>query len=535
MRNLATGAITGVLCAAPIMALQGMAHPWSGVYALGAGVVVAAVSGRGRTNAAVVASGGVLIGVLGWLLVPLTLEPLLRGDLPTWSAAAVLRTYPVLVADVLHGGLTGFLLALLPAANRDPRPARPERELARIVIVGGGFAGVNAAKRFERLAVRGVPLDVTLISDSNFLLFTPMLAEVASGALEPTHISAPVRPAVSHTRFRNGRVRKFDAEARVVHLGDELVPYDHLVLAVGSVPHSFNLPGVSDHAWTLKNLTDATRLRNHVVRQLETADNEPNPTQRRRLLTFVVAGAGFAGTETIAELFDLVHRVAHYFPGIGPDEPLFVLVHSGDRILPEMSPELAGYALERLRARGIRCQLDTRVTAATADGVTLNDGSSVTTNTFVWTAGNRPSPLVGHDALDTDSCLRAVGMENVWAVGDCARIPDPDGTHYPPTAQHALRQGRAVADNIAAVLRGRDPVEFRFRTLGMLVALGHRTAIADIRGRRFSGLAAWLLWRGIYLAKLPGLDKRIRVLIDWLLDLVFPRDIVVTSPDGVKR
>jgi NADH:ubiquinone reductase (H+-translocating) len=531
MRNLATGAIVGVLCAAPIMAIQGMDFPWYGGYALVAGVVVASVNGRGRTNAAVIASG-VLVGVLGWLLVTLTLEPLLRGEIPSWSAGAVGQAYPVLVADVLHGGLIGLVLALVP----DPGPrSQPERKLTRIVIVGGGFAGVNAAKRFERLAVRGVPVDVTLISDSNFLLFTPMLAEVASGALEPTHISAPVRSAVSHTRFRNGHVRKIDTAARAVHLGDELLPYDHLVLAVGSVPHSFDLPGVAEHAWALKNLADATRLRNHVIRQLELADSEPDPAQRRRLLTFVVAGAGFAGTEMVAELFDLVHRVAHNFPGIEPDEPLFLLVHPGDRILPEMPPELAGYALERLRARGIHCRLETRVAAARADAVELNDGSVVLTNTFVWTAGNRPGALVGHNAVRTDSRLRAIGMENVWAVGDCARIPDPDGTHYPPTAQHALRQGRAVADNIAAVLRGREPGEFRFRTLGLLVALGHRTAIADIRGRRFSGLAAWLLWRGIYLAKLPGLDKRIRVLFDWVLDLVFPRDIVVTNPDGVTR
>ncbi|MFC0105951.1 NAD(P)/FAD-dependent oxidoreductase [Kibdelosporangium aridum] len=531
MRDLVVGAVVGLLCAVPVLAVQGMPFGWYSLYAGVAGVVVALVSGHGRSNAAVVASSGVLVGVLGWLLVVLTLEPLLRGETPTWSATAVLQSYPFLVGDVLHGGLTGLVLAVVPNVHKE----QPAREAARIVIVGGGFAGVAAAKRFEQLAARGAPIDVTLISDSNFLLFTPMLAEVASGALEPAHISAPIRSAVAHTRFRNGRVRKFDTGSRTVQLGDDVIPYDHLVLAVGSVPHSFDLPGVSEHAWTLKNLADSTRLRNHVIRQLELADSEPDPVQRRQLLTFVVAGAGFAGTEMIAELFDLVYRTAHYFPGVGLDEPDFLLVHPGDRILPEMSAELADYALERLRARGIRCRLGVRVAEATADAVRLDDGEWIATNTFVWTAGNRPSPLVGAKAIATDSRLRAAGLENLWAVGDCARIPDPDGTYYPPTAQHALRQGKAVADNIAAVLSGREPAEFRFRTLGLLVALGHRTAAADIRGRRFSGLAAWLLWRGIYLAKLPGLEKRIRVAFDWGLDLVFPRDIVVTSPDEVPR
>jgi NADH dehydrogenase len=200
-----------------------------------------------------------------------------------------------------------------------------------------------------------------------------------------------------------------------------------------------------------------------------------------------------------------------------------------------MPAELAGYALERLEARGIECRLGVRVAEATPEWVRLTNGDRVWTSTFVWTAGNRPGDLVGAKALETDSRLRVTGMENVWAVGDCARVPDPDGGHYPPTAQHALRQGKVVAENIVAVLRGREPAEFRFRALGLLVALGHRTAAADLRGHRFSGFAAWLLWRGVYLAKLPGMDKRLRVFFDWTLDLLFPRDIVVTRADEVTR
>ncbi|MBC8092682.1 MAG: NAD(P)/FAD-dependent oxidoreductase, partial [Pseudonocardia sp.] len=419
-----------------------------------------------------------------------------------------------------------------------------------VVIVGGGFAGVSAAQRFERLVLRGVPVDVTVISDSNFLLFTPMLAEVASSALEPSHISSPVRAAVAHTRFRHGAVAEIDTDRRSVALCSdpaptEWLPYDHLVLAVGSVPHFLDLPGVAEHARTMKDLTDATSLREQVIGLLERADHvAADPAVRKELLTFVVAGGGFAGAETIAELFDLVHGVLHYFPGIAPDEPRFVLVHSRDRILPELSPELGAYALDRLQARGIEFRLEARVSAATATDVELTDGDRIPTRTFVWAAGNRPSPLIatlGGDharggALVTDPCFRVSALDGVWAVGDCAQIPDLDsgGAPFPQTAQHALRQGKVVADNIAAVLAGREPAEFRFATIGSLVALGHRTAVAEIRGRRFSGLVAWLMWRGIYLAKLPGIEKRVRVLLDWLLDMAFPRDIVLANRRSIE-
>ncbi|MEV4314761.1 NAD(P)/FAD-dependent oxidoreductase [Actinocrispum sp. NPDC049592] len=526
-RDVVVCAGAGVLCSLPELIVQRGLGAGYVVYALVVGVLI----GHRRTGVAVGVAGGALIGVLGWLLVQLSLVPLLHGEIPAWSAGAVLRGYPVLVADVLHGGLTGFVLAFVPRV----RKGHTTRESVRIVIVGGGFAGVSAAKRLERHALRGAGIDVTLVSDSNFLLFTPMLAEVASGALEPAHISAPVRSAVAHTMFRNGRVSKVDADARLVQVGDDVIPYDHLVLAVGSVPHSFGLPGVAEHAWTLKSLVDATRLRDHVIGRLELADNEPDGATREHLLTFVVAGGGFAGTETIAELFDLVHRIVHFFPGVDPGELRFLLVHPGERILPEMPANLADYALQRLKSRGIECLLGVRVAKATASEVWLDNGESFSTSTFVWTAGNRPNPLAGERAIETDARLKAVGLDNVWAVGDCARIPAPDGTHYPPTAQHALRQGTVVADNIAAVLKGHQPRDFRFRTLGLLVALGHRTAAADVRGRQFSGFAAWLLWRGVYLAKLPGMDKRIRVLFDWVLDLVFPRDIVVTGRDEVSR
>ncbi|MEO7744897.1 MAG: FAD-dependent oxidoreductase [Actinomycetota bacterium] len=519
------------------------APPW--VVFLGSATAIGAAIGGitdGRAHALAAAmSGGALIGLLGWLVIALTLTPLLRGMSPTWTVVAAAASYRALIGAVLHGALTGAALHVLWSVRR-PR-SRSGFSLgpppARVVIVGGGFAGVSAAQRFERLVLRGVPVDVTVISDSNFLLFTPMLAEVASSAVEPAHISAPVRSAVAHTRFRHGAVDDIDTTGGAVMMGGERVPFDHLVIAVGSVPSFFELPGVEEHAYTMKDLADATRLRDHVIELLERCDQLTDGQERERLLTFVVAGGGFAGAETVAELFDLVHGVMHLYPGITADEPRFVLVHSQDRILPELSAQLGAYALERLAARGIGFRLGTRVSEASSDAVLLSDGATISTATLVWAAGTRASPFVArlagehasNGALITDEAFRVCGLDRVWAVGDCARIPDVDqgGRPFPPTAQHALRQGKVVADNIASTLAGRPLGAFRFETIGVLVALGHRTAAAEIRGYRFSGLAAWLLWRGIYLAKLPGFEKKVRVLLDWLLDLVFPRDVVVTT------
>ncbi len=555
------GAVVGGVLALPVAGLiisQGMLGATGGgvppgvlfvLYAAATGVAIGLVVGYQPKGLAAAAAGGMVLGLLGWLVCWLTLDPLLHAHLPTWSAAAAAHAYPSLVGDLLHGGVTGVVvhgvLSMRPRTVPDRRAGVETSAPTRIVIVGAGFAGLAAAKRFERLALRGAPLDVTLISEANFLLFTPMLAEVASSALEPAHISAPVRAAVEHTRFRNGVVTGVDTRARTVLLSAGVMPgepvlYDHLVLAVGSVPHFLDIPGVREHAGTLKDLPDATALRAQVIGVLEQADQHGTSTaDRRALLTFVVAGGGFAGIEIVAELFDLVHGVLRYFPGITADEPRFVLVHSRAGILPELSTPLGEYALDRLRAREIEFRLGVRVAGASAHDVELSDGDRIAAKTFVWTAGNRAAPLVqtlddarrSKGALLTDPQLRVLGVEGVWAVGDCASIPDPDSDDapYPPTAQHALRQGTVVADNIAAVIGGREPAAFRFRTIGVLVALGRRTAVAEIRGHRFSGLVAWVLWRGIYLAKLPGLEKRVRVLLDWILDLVFPRDIVLTS------
>lgn len=516
-----------------------------------AAIMIGAISGRlfryHPRGLAALTSGGLMVGLLWWIVGPLTLVPLARGDAPTWSLVDAATLFPNLVGALLHGSLTGLLyFLLLPRISLVPgrrsQDESPVSEPAHLVVLGGGFGGVAAAQRVEELALAGSNITVSLVSQSNFLLFTPMLAEVAGSSLEAQHISAAIRATCPRTRFYRGQVTDIDLDGRKVHLGGssaDTLRYDHLVVALGSVPNFRDLPGMSEHSFSLKSLQDATMLRNHVITTLERADVETDERERSCQLTFVVAGGGFAGTEMIAELFDLVHGARRYYPHIRSEELRFVLVHSRDRILPEIGPELADYALQKLQDRGIEFLLDTRVAGASSNAMLLTDGAAIPTRTLVWTAGNQPNPLLDllpversrGGALVVDDTLRLHGRENLWAVGDCAQIPDPfnEGGFYPPTAQHASREGKTAAENIDAVLRGRAPKPFRFRAIGILVALGHRTAVAEIRGRQFSGLLAWLLWRGVYLSKLPGLEKKVRVLIDWTIDLLFPRDIVVTD------
>ena len=512
------------------------------------GSVFGVVVGFERAATAADVSGGLILGLLRFVLLPLTLVPLLARHPVRWSVDELTSAFPELVASLGYGTLTavGFHVAMRWHVARRPTDRTPVKpaEPRRVVILGGGFGGVGTAQRLEQLCARSADVEITLISSSNYLLFTPMLAEVASSSLRAEHISVPIRASCPRTRFRRADVVSVDTDLRYVRLGrddgtGETLPYDHLVVALGSVPSFGGLPGLEEHAFTLKTLEDANRIRNHALRLLERADVETEAEMRRELLTFVVAGGGFAGTEMIAELFDLVHSVLHYYPGVSQSDARFVLVHSGERILPELDVRLGDYARARLEARGIEFVLGTRLARATARTVRLAGDVEIPTRTLVWTAGSRPSPILDRLPFErgaaggvvADRCLRVDGHDRVWALGDCATVPDParDGAPCPPTAQHALRQGKLVADNIARAWRGQEPVEFRYRSLGILVALGHRTAVAEIRGIRFSGFAAWFLWRSIYLAKLPGIERKLRVSADWFMDLVFPRDIVVTS------
>ncbi len=522
------------------------------------GVGIGAVVGyRPRGHAAATGSG-LLVGLLVWVAESLTLLPLLTGQPVSWSIEDAEATFPYLIGRMLFGALTGlgthYVLAVLirsrPPSIRDDwsGPAH------RIVILGGGFAGVTTARRLEHRLARRTDVEIVLVSDSNYLLFTPMLAGVAAGTLQARHISAPLRACCPRTVFHRALVESVDVARRQVWLrrgstgggagvaagAPEAMRYDQLVLALGATANYRGLPGVAEHGFALKTLDDATRLRNHVIGMLERADVEPDPVERERQLTFVVVGGGFAGAELIAELFDMVHDVRRYYPRIEPGQLRFVLVHSQDHILPELPRGLADHSLAELRKRGIEFILSARLTAATADSVMLNNGRRLGTRTLVWTAGNQPNPLIAtlpvpqdRGAVSCEPTLRVHGLTNMWALGDCASVPDvlAPGEFHPPTAQHALRQGKVAGDNIVATLNGRRELKpFRFRTIGLLVSLGHQKGAAEFRGRPYSGLFAWLLWRGVYLLKLPGLEKKVRVVLDWILDLFFPRDVVLTEP-----
>ncbi len=412
----------------------------------------------------------------------------------------------------------------------------------RLVILGGGFGGVYAALSLEKIFRRDDNIEIVLLSNENFLLFTPMLPEVPSSSIEAKHIISPIRAFFRKVKFQNSEVRAIDLERRTVVVShcpaceQREFEFECLVLALGSVTNFYGLPGVAENALPMKTLSDAMALRNHVIHVLEHADLEDDTRVRKAMLTFVVAGGGFAGTETVAELHDFAYPARRFYPNVRPEEVRVVLVHHGPRIMPEISDRLADYALRKLRARGVEVLLNTGVKSATADWVELTDGRMIRTRTLVWTAGVSPHPLLAklpfernkRGQIIVNSYLEVPGSTGLWALGDCAEIPNPQtGQPYPPTAQHAVREGKIVARNIAAFVRGGRKREFIFRPLGVLASLGRRSAVAEICGLRFSGFFAWWLWRTIYLFKLPGLERKVRVALDWTLDLFFQRDIVL--------
>jgi NADH dehydrogenase len=409
------------------------------------------------------------------------------------------------------------------------------------VILGGGFAGATTARQLERLLGRRSDVEITLFDNEKFFTFTPLLPEVPSGSIQAKHIVFPLRALLRRSVVRQAQVLDVDFETNTVTTRHcpacpaFSVKFDHLVLALGSVANFFNMSGVERHALTMKSLADATALHAHVIDKLEHAELESDPQARGEMLTFVVAGGGFAGVETLAELNDFVRGAGRYYPRLQPSELRMVLVHSGDRILPEVSPALSEYALKKLLSRGIEARLRTRVKEYDGRHAVLDDGNEFATRTLVWTAGTSPSPLLHgisvpklkSGKVEVDATMAVKDRPLVWALGDIAAVPDATaGSTCPPTAQHALRQGKQLARNILASLRGEPPRPFVYKPLGLLAGLGRRAAVAEILGMKFSGFFAWWLWRTIYLMKLPGLERKIRVALDWTLDLVFPRDIV---------
>ncbi len=411
--------------------------------------------------------------------------------------------------------------------------------MKRIVILGGGFAAIAAAQRLEK-RLRAGEAELVLISRENFSLFTPMLPEVSSGALDVRHIVTPIRSQLRKTRFILADVTALDVESRTVTythtltgMSEEL-PYDHVVIAIGAATSTFGLPGVAERVFALKTLEDAGILRNRFIWLLELADTTPDDSERQRLLTLVVVGGGFTGVEAAGEMVELFRSVGRFYPHVKKNDVRIVLIEGGKTLLPGLPARMGSYSERDLRKRGVRVITGDGVKSADDDGLELASGQRIETRTIIWSAGVRPRPLAvrgdlphgKHGTIAAGPDMRVSGFRGVWALGDCAAIPNGEGGFYPPTAQHAIREGPVLADNIIAALRGQPTKNFRYNALGMMASLGARKAVAQLPGNRvLTGFFAWFLWRSYYLSRLPGLDRKLRVAFDWTLELVFPRDI----------
>jgi NADH dehydrogenase len=422
----------------------------------------------------------------------------------------------------------------------------------RILILGGGFGGVYTAMTLETLLKREPNVEISLVNKDNYLVFQPMLPEVISGSIGILDVITPIRRLCPRTNLYTRVVEAIDVKNKTVTVSSGFRPrphtleYDHLVIALGNMTSFVGQPGLADHALPFKYLGDALVLRNHIIHALEEADIERDPEVRRALLTFVVAGGGFSGVEAIAELNDFVREGARSFRNIDRSEINVILLHAGDLILPELPPTLARFAQNLLQKRGVEIRFNTRLAGATTESALLGGGERIATKTLVSTVPSAPHPIVAglpfkleRGRIVVDATLEVAGFPGHWALGDCAWVPDRDsGQPCPPTAQHASRQGIRLAKNIVATMRGEAKQPFAFKALGKLAGLGHRSAVAEILGIKLSGLLAWFMWRAIYLMKLPGLDRKIRVATDWFLDFFLPADIVQLKTDrgaGISR
>jgi NADH dehydrogenase len=414
--------------------------------------------------------------------------------------------------------------------------ARTSAPRTRVVVLGGGVGGLAAARHLDRHSALRSDVEVTLVSRDNFFLLSPLLFEACSGVLELRHCAQPIRPCLRHARFIEATIEHVDVERRVVRVAAwegavHELPYEHVVIALGAMTNVDLIPG-SEHARTFKTVADALMLRNHVIECLERADVEPNAQRRRQLLTVVVIGGGLVGVELLGELTAFVHDQLRYYPRIGRDELRFHLFEASDRLLPESMPFVARYAEGVLRRRGAELKTSTPVQAIEPGIVRWKD-DAIEADTIVLAAGIVPSAVAAAIAVErdrrgrivTDATMRSVSHPNVWAIGDCAAIPGPDGRPYPALAQHAVREARRVAENIRAVVGRRAPKPFVYRTLGTMAALGHTRAAADVRGLELTGFIAWWMRRTYYLFQMPRWDTRVRIALDWTVSLFFRPDL----------
>jgi len=408
----------------------------------------------------------------------------------------------------------------------------------RIVIAGGGFAGLYAAKQLDGTIAQRADIEVTLISRENFILFTPILHEVAAGDLSPSDIVNPLRRILRRVKVLEADIHAIDLTNKKIRCLSGLrdveleFDFDHLLLALGAEPNFFNIPGVGDWAVTMKNLADAALLRNRMVALLEEASLHSDETIQREPLTFVTVGGGFSGAETTGAINDFLRETARFYPAIKQEMIRIILVEGGKHLLPELGEELGRYAEQKLRNRGVEVINGALVTSYDGSPVELNNGRSIPAATVIWTAAAKPSAVIEslpcekqRGRLLVDECLAVKEVPGLWAVGDCAAVPDGGGGFYPPTAQHGMRAAIVAAKSIERAIAGDAPMPFHYKTMGMLASIGHHSGVAMLFGFKFSGFFAWWMWRSIYLLKLPRLAKKVRVMTDWTLDLLFGRDI----------
>ena len=560
-RRAGIGTLAGLLASvALVLTVKSVPAPLLVLLGAGIGAFLVIVSHRERMGYVDNLMASAAMGVPLWAVFSLVVFPFFSAWSMEWSADAVRGHFPELVGWVGFRAVLGLALQGLSALA--DRVLGPEPEVAeaampkkrRVVILGGGFAGMQTAASLEH-ELRGDPsVSITLVSETNALLFTPMLAEVAGSSLEPGHISTPLRTSVRSAAFVRGRVQSVVLEKRCVLLEPEAAPgqapeapraleFDHLVLALGAVSNFHGMENIEKQSFNFKSLLDAIRIRNHVIEMFERADREKDRATRRGLLTFVVAGGGFAGVELAGALNDFSRGILADYPNLQSEDLNIVLVHSRDTILPELSASLGEYARRSMEARGVTFKLNTRLLDARPGTVVLSDGE-LPAATLVWTAGVAPNPLLAtlpyprdkRGAVIVETTMAVPGAPGIWAVGDCAALNDgKTGKPCPPTAQFALREANTLARNIKASLAGKPLKPFHFDSLGALCVVGHQTACAELtvpfarqKSMRFSGLLAWLMWRGIYLGKLPGIERKVRVLLDWTIELFFPKDVVQT-------
>ncbi len=420
-----------------------------------------------------------------------------------------------------------------------------------VVIAGGGFAGAYCARALGKALGREEgEKRVALIAERNVLVFQPMLAEVVGSSLSATDVVNPLRQFCKGVNVLQGAIQHIDWAKKEITLDggrftrNHVVTFTNLVLTLGSVTNLSAVPGMSDYGWPMKNVADALRLRAAIINRLEEANLVEDTEVRRRLLTFVVVGGGYTGVETAGQMLDFVRDAHGFYANLRETAPRVILVHSRDQLLAEIGPRLGAYAAEVLEKNGVGVRLSTRVAAVTASRVILDNGESIDTNTVVTTIGNAPNPIVldvcrqlGIEAVQgrvtTLPTMRVAGHDDLWVAGDCAAVPWNDRGELkvaPPTAQLALRQGKILGKNLVLALRGADPLPFTYRYMGQLATIGRHEAVAEVMGFHFRGFIAWWMWRTIYLSKLPGTLRKLRVVIDWTFDLIFPRDISLLLP-----